>query len=299
MVSKVKIAEELAEMIKEVNSSTREGKEKIPNSETHLKEWCSHFAMDEKSIRGILDDLKNAHYIFIINIVMPDPNLYLPGTDSYIYAEISLVNELKRYSENRLEKIYEQTFYKKKSPFLIIKELFPRVKEFNNTPIGKALNETVMIEEFLRVMNSSPYEYTDSWKKAKLREIYNETDTEVPELEKELELKNNRAVDQLGDQYNNLDSQSSQWKKLTSTLPIEFLVRIHFRKHEFDIVKKLIQTGKITEEKDLKYIRDTLQMMEGRANQDIILRKYLDQMVELRRLAQAKLNILRAKTKKS
>lgn len=107
----VKTAIELEEMIKTENVG---GKERLPNTETHMKHWCAHFAMDEKSIRKILDMLRDSHYIFIINIVLPDPNLYLSSIDSYAYAELTLLNDLKRYSELRLEKTYESTFYKKK-----------------------------------------------------------------------------------------------------------------------------------------------------------------------------------------
>ncbi len=57
----VKTAIELAEMIKTENVG---GKERLPNTETHMKHWCAHFAMDEKSIRKILDMLRDSHYIF-------------------------------------------------------------------------------------------------------------------------------------------------------------------------------------------------------------------------------------------
>ncbi|MCZ8344087.1 MAG: hypothetical protein O9301_13715, partial [Leptospira sp.] len=60
-----------------------------------------------------------------------------------------------------------------------------------------------------------------------------------------------------------------------------------------DIIRKLIQTGKLKEEKDLKYVRDTLQLMETRLEQDNILKRYFTEMVELRRYTQAKLNVMR------
>ncbi|MCC5813431.1 MAG: hypothetical protein JJT78_01625 [Leptospira sp.] len=298
MGSKVKIALELAEMIKDINASGRDGRERIPNTETHMKEWCAHFAMEETAIRKILTELKDAHYIFVINIVVPDTNLFLPGTDSFVYAESSLLNDLKRYSELRLEKTYESTFYKKKSPFQIIKELFPKAKEYNNTPMGKALNEAVMIEEFSRVLANSAVEYTDSWKKNKIKDIYSEADEEVPSLEEELEQKS-RAIDQLPKEKDNSENPNSQWSKVTNSFPIEFLLRIHFRKYEFDTVKKLIQTGKIKDEENLKYIRDTLQTMESRTSQDTILKRHLNEMIELRRITQGKLNLLRTNPRKN
>jgi hypothetical protein len=293
MAGKVKSALELAELIKEENSN---GRDRIPNSETHMKNWCAHFAQTEQQIREVLLKLRDAHYIFIINIVSPDPNLYLPGTDSYVFADLGILNELKRFSENRLEKAYEATFYKKKSPFQITRELFPKIKEFNNTPLGKALNETVMLEEFSRVMQNSAFEYDDSWRLPKIKEIYEETLENITEA-MEQEALPARAVDQVSQKKEALDNPNSLWAKLSSTFSVEFLLRIHFRKYEFEVVKKLIQTGKIRMEPDLKYIRDTLQMMEGRIDQDPILKRHLNEMIELRRLAQAKLNILRVNSR--
>jgi hypothetical protein len=291
----VKTAIELAEMIKTENVG---GKERLPNTETHMKHWCAHFAMDEKAIRKILDMLRDSHYIFIINIVLPDPNLYLSSIDSYAYAELTLLNDLKRYSELRLEKTYESTFYKKKSPFQIIRELFPKIRDFNNSAIGKGLNESVMLDEFIRVITNSSFEFTDQWKSNKLRELYAEGEDDVaPNAEVELEAKV-RAMDQaVGKEY--IENPNSSWSKITHNFPVDFLVRIHFRKYDFETEKKLIQRGKINSETDLKYIRDTLQLMEGRINQDTILFRHVHEMVDLRRLAQMKLNNLRVSPKKN
>ncbi|WCL48847.1 hypothetical protein [Leptospira sp. GIMC2001] len=292
MGQKIKTAIELADMIKEENLN---GRDKIPNTETHIKIWCSHFARDEKDIRKILDDLKEAKYIFVVNIVMPDPNLYLPAANSFVYTEIGILNDLKRFADNRLEKIYESTFYKRKSPFQITRELFPKIKEFNNTPMGKAINESVMIDEYIRVLTNSAFEYTPERKLAALKEIYSdESADDIPDVEAQT-VQNVRAVDQVKAKEN--EPENTQWKKITNNFPVDFLVRIHFRKYEFEVVKKLITQGKIRTEDDLKYIRDTLQTMEGRTVQDPILKRHMNEMVELRRLAQAKLNFLRTRSK--
>jgi hypothetical protein len=294
MGSKVNTAIELVEMIKKENIS---GNERIPNSETHMKIWCAHFAFEEKAIRKILEDLKEAHYIFIINIVNPDTHLYLPGTDSYVIADFAILNDLKRFSELRLEKTYESTFYKKKSPFQIIRELFPKIREYNNTPIGKSVNESVMIDEFIRVLTNSAFEYTDQWKINKLREIYSESEEAVSNIDEELGV-SLRAADQVVAKEV-VDNSKTAWGKATNSFPVEFLLRIHFRKYEFEVVKKLIQTGKIHEASDLKYIRDTLQVMETRTQQDPILKRYMNEMVDLRRLAQTRLNTIRKSQEKS
>ena len=42
-----------------------------------------------------------------------------------------------------------------------------------------------------------------------------------------------------------IENPNSSWSKITHNFPVDFLVRIHFRKYDFDTVKKLIQKGKI------------------------------------------------------
>ncbi|MCE9499483.1 MAG: hypothetical protein K8R21_03125 [Leptospira sp.] len=288
MTPLIKTLFDLAEQVKLENTK---GKEKIPTSDVFLRKMTIHFSRTEEEIKKFIVSLREAHYIFVINIVMPDPNLFVNSLDAYVYAEPGILTELKRFADGRIEQIYEGTFYKRKSAFQIVRELFPKIREYNNTPIGKAINEVVMLEEYNRLLASNPYEYSEVWKKERLYSIYQESDDEMipvnPTDEGPV-----RAVDQVRDANAN-SSTNSKWGKTTSQFSVEFLVRIHFRKYEFETIRKLILTGRITKEHDLIYIRDTLKKMEGRTNIDHILKHYMNQMVELRRLAQAKLNIIR------
>ncbi|EMY04959.1 hypothetical protein LEP1GSC029_0172 [Leptospira interrogans str. 2002000626] len=52
----------------------------------------------------------------------------------------------------------------------------------------------------------------------------------------------------------------------------------------------MITSGKVTSEENLRLIRDSLLKMEKNVNVDKVLASYLDEMTELRRLTQRKLN---------
>ncbi|MCW7475289.1 hypothetical protein ND853_17230 [Leptospira levettii] len=284
---------DLAEMIRKENLESRE---KIPTSDTHLRVWSSQLARTEEDIRKLLTSLRDSHYIFIVSIVSPDPNLFVYGEDAYVLAEPFILNELKKHSEESLEKLYEASNYKRKSAFQITRELFPKIKEFNNTPLGRSINLSVMLEEFQRMLTAQSYEYTDQWRRNKLQEIYKDEVLVAEELANSANFRETdptkRAIDQLKDQAPK-EKIDSNWVKAKENFSTEFLLRVHFRKYEFDIVKKLIQSGKLKEEKDIKYVRDTIQLMESRMEQDNLLKRYANEMIELRRYAQAKLNMIR------
>ncbi|WP_108958858.1 hypothetical protein [Leptospira ellinghausenii] len=293
MAGSIKVCLDLADMIRKENLESRE---KIPTSDTHLRVWSSQLARTEEDIRKLLTSLRDSHYIFIVSIVSPDPNLFVYGEDAYVFAEPFILNELKKHSEESLEKLYEASNYKRKSAFQITRELFPKIKEFNNTPLGRSINLSVMLEEFQRMLTAQSYEYTDQWRRNKLQEIYKDEVLVAEELANNANFRENdptkRAIDQLKDQAPK-EKIDSNWVKAKDNFSTEFLLRVHFRKYEFDIVKKLIQSGKLKEEKDIKYVRDTIQLMESRMEQDNLLKRYANEMIELRRYAQAKLNMIR------
>ncbi|MCW7503350.1 hypothetical protein ND855_04365 [Leptospira sp. 1 VSF14] len=279
-----------------IRKENLESREKIPTSDTHLRIWSSQLARTEEDIRKLLTSLRDSHYIFVVSIVSPDPNLFVYGEDAYVFAEPFILNELKKHSEESLEKLYEASNYKRKSAFQITRELFPKIKEFNNTPLGRSINLSVMLEEFQRMLTAQSYEYTDQWRRNKLQEIYKDEVLIAEELANSANFRENdptkRAIDQLKDQAPK-EKIDSNWVKAKENFSTEFLLRVHFRKYEFDIVKKLIQSGKLKEAKDIKYVRDTIQLMESRMEQDNLLKRYANDMIELRRYAQAKLNMIR------
>ena len=285
-VSNIKILQDIANQIKEENAR---GRERIPTSESLIKRMMTLHSKSAEDIKFYLEQLKDLHYIFIINIVASDPALFVQGVDSYVYADQNILNELKHYTEQRLTQIYENTYYKRKSGFQIIRELLPKVKEFNNTQLGRCMNEAIMLDEYIRLIATNAFEYTDSWRKEKLYKLYRD---EESSYETEYEDENSSGY-QSTSERRYMDPGNSKWSKAVNQFSIRFLIRIHFRKYEFDVVKKLVQTSKISMLDDLVYIRDLLKDLERQLDKDTILKYHLDKIVELRRITQAKINVLR------
>ena len=285
-VSNIKILQDIANQIKEENAR---GRERIPTSESLIKRMMTLHSKSAEDIKFYLEQLKDLHYIFIINIVASDPALFVQGVDSYVYADQNILSELKHYTEQRLTQVYENTYYKRKSGFQIIRELLPKVKEFNNTQLGRCMNEAIMLDEYIRLIATNAFEYTDSWRKEKLYKLYRD---EESSYETEYEDENSSGY-QSTSERRYMDPGNSKWSKAVNQFSIRFLIRIHFRKYEFDVVKKLVQTSKISMLDDLVYIRDLLKELERQLDKDTILKYHLDKIVELRRITQAKINVLR------
>ena len=285
-VSNIKILQDIANQIKEENAR---GRERIPTSESLIKRMMTLHSKSAEDIKFYLEQLKDLHYIFIINIVAPDQALFVQAVDSYVYADQNILSELKHYTEQRLTQVYENTYYKRKSGFQIIRELLPKVKEFNNTQLGRCMNEAIMLDEYIRLIATNAFEYTDSWRKEKLYKLYRD---EESSYETEYEDENSSGY-QSTSERRYMDPGNSKWSKAVNQFSIRFLIRIHFRKYEFDVVKKLVQTSKISMLDDLVYIRDLLKDLERQLDKDTILKYHLDKIVELRRITQAKINVLR------
>ncbi|AAN50182.1 hypothetical protein GS518_05425 [Leptospira interrogans] len=289
------VALQIASEIRKVN--LRED-QRIPTSDTFIKELMSLFSREPDELRNILETLRTAKIIFIIKIVLPDDKtsrMNDPGVDAYAYADLKILNDLKYYSEKKLERLYEATYYKKKSPSTITRELFPKIRELNNTPMGRMVNIAVMLEEYIRMMNNNPNEFQEEFRTQAIEDLLLSTGDTSKTPDRQTPLSNSfgpnlsqRATDRMEIPTN--INPNSPWGRMVSKFSIDFLLRVHLRKCEFETIRKLITSGKVTSEENLRLIRDSLLKMEKNVNVDKVLASYLDEMTELRRLTQRKLN---------
>ncbi|EMN49511.1 hypothetical protein LEP1GSC088_1955 [Leptospira interrogans str. L1207] len=289
------VALQIASEIRKVN--LRED-QRIPTSDTFIKELMSLFSREPDELRNILETLRTAKIIFIIKIVLPDDKtskMNDPGVDAYAYADLKILNDLKYYSEKKLERLYEATYYKKKSPSTITRELFPKIRELNNTPMGRMVNIAVMLEEYIRIMNNNPNEFQEEFRTQAIEDLLLSTGDTSKTPDRQTPLSNffgpnlsQRATDRIEIPTN--INPNSPWGRMVSKFSIDFLLRVHLRKCEFETIRKLITSGKVTSEENLRLIRDSLLKMEKNVNVDKVLASYLDEMTELRRLTQRKLN---------
>ncbi|EMY04961.1 hypothetical protein LEP1GSC029_0173 [Leptospira interrogans str. 2002000626] len=221
------VALQIASEIRKVN--LRED-QRIPTSDTFIKELMSLFSREPDELRNILETLRTAKIIFIIKIVLPDDKtsrMNDPGVDAYAYADLKILNDLKYYSEKKLERLYEATYYKKKSPSTITRELFPKIRELNNTPMGRMVNIAVMLEEYIRMMNNNPNEFQEEFRTQAIEDLLLSTGDTSKTPDRQTPLSNSfgpnlsqRATDRMEIPTN--INPNSPWGRMVSKFSIDF-----------------------------------------------------------------------------
>jgi hypothetical protein len=282
----------IRDRIKEINNNIYE--EAIPTSDIIFRKYLNDLVYSEDMARYYLKLLAESNFIFMIQIVKPDTILRIPGIDGYVVAELDIIEKLLAVYNQRLVTIYEAEKRKLAGVETIIRELMPKVKELNNTLLGKVLNICIMLEQFTHIIHERPDHFQDAYRISKLKQFIPEED-EFKEPEEEHEKiqqvqERRRAVDT--EEYQQLSKMNltGNWAKAVKQFGVQFLIRVHLRKCEFDVLKKLLLQKRIAREEDLIFLRDSLRKMEERSLFNPELKKYLNEIKELKRIVQIKIN---------
>lgn len=288
---------ELAKRVREINEGKTQRDHPLPVSDTMYRKYVSDIVSSPEEMREFLRILTAAHYVFTITMVEPDDNLMIDGVYGYATADPAILRKLREQAFTDLESAYEQQFYRRKAPNTIIRELLPQARNFNNTHLGRTLNVAVMLQQYENLLAQSMAEYSDVWRRRRLEQLIPElqgvgleSDEFDPPPEAPPAGKANRATDSAElDRIQTMD-ESGSWGEAVRKYGVPFLLRIHFRKYEFERVRWLIRTHKVAREEDLRFIRDTVRGMEQRVDIDPRLARYTREMSELRRACQIRLN---------
>jgi hypothetical protein len=282
----------IRDRIKEINNNIYD--EAIPTSDIIFRKYLNDLVYSEDMASYYLKLLAESNFIFMIQIVKPDTILRIPGIDGYVVAELDIIEKLLAVYNQRLVTIYEAEKRKLAGVETIIRELMPKVKELNNTPLGTVLNICIMLEQFTRIIHERPDHFQDAYRISKLKQFIPEED-EFKEPEEEHEKiqqveERRRAVDT--EEYQQLSKMNltGNWAKAVEQFGVQFLIRVHLRKYEFDVLKKLLLQKRIAREEDLIFLRDSLRKMEERSLFNPELKKYLNEIKELKRIVQIKIN---------
>lgn len=276
----------------------------ILTSEDMYRKICSDIVESEEKTRTYLDLLAKANYVFVIKIVNEDKDNDIKGIQGYVVTDAVVLQRIKEYAFSELENLYSSQFYERKHATTITREMISEARKFNNTPFGNMLNVAVMLQQFDRILEKNAVNYTVTSKKIKLIEVLEEfvghkiVDEVEKDLEKDLETNGIRAVDM--DEYNRLQNMnlSGKWGGVVSKYGVQFVVRVHLRKFEFDTVRGLIKSKKIAQLEDLIFLRDSLRKMSLNVQTNPTIGPHVEKIADLQRLVQSKLNILR-QTKKA
>lgn len=314
-----KVMMEIVERIRVENQ--KNGSERIPTSDDIHKRVLGDIGELPDRLDYYLRVLKDAHYIFSFKIVEADDARKVKALEGYVIAEHGILTTVRENLNRDIESMYEAQFYARKPASTCIKELMSQGRQNNNTPLGKAVNAAVMLHQYDNILVQHAEEYTEAEKIGLLNDFLKVTDVEpkknevksapaassVPSTDIEddelAEYKSPqpsgaspvptaamRAADSpAAKDFESMD-RSGKWGEAVDKFGVQFLCRIHFRKLEFDKVIDLIKKKRIVSEDDLRFVRNTMRVLEERAADDRELSAHKNRILELKRLSQVRLN---------
>ncbi len=268
----------------------------IPHSDEFIRkmESVNGFPPDftDKCVRF----LKDAHKIFIIEIVQEDEGRDIKKIEAYIDADMSTVRRLKNIFQKLLQDIYEEENHQRLMAHQIIRELFPKMNVYNNTPIGYIANKAIMLEEYELLLEKDFSQYTESYKEERIAELFEESGGELEalmgvakkeEVEPEIVEKkpvNKRAIDSgRGSELSSMTSLQSI-DKVLRIYGVDFFYRVNLRKYNFDLIRLVIEQKKITSREDLTLLKKMIQKIRDNAERDPGLTEHLEKLKNLERI---------------
>lgn len=270
----------------------------IPHSDDFMRKMESVHGFTPEFTEKCARLLKDAHKIFIIEVVQEDLDRDVTKIDAYIDADMSTVRRLKNIFHKLLQDIYEEENHKRLMSHQIIRELFPRMNLYNNTPLGHIANKAIMLEEYELLLEKDFSQYTETWKEERLEELIDERKStlsdslEKPE-EKEPEpepepvkkkSQSQRAVDsERGSELSSVASLQSI-DKVLRIYGIDFFYRVNLRKYNFELIRMVIEQKKINRREDLMLLRKMIQKIKDNADRDPGLQEHLTELQDLERI---------------
>ncbi len=293
------IIDEIYEEIRKQNSNS--DKSAIPHSDEFIRKVSAMVGANPDLVKRIIQVLVNSHKIFSFEIILPDALRDLPGVDGYVVTDLNVVRRLKNVFYKELMYLYNQQFNKNAQAHQIIKEIFPVIRSFNNTPLGITANKAIMLEELEKLMEKHFNEFTEDYKEKQFNLEISRSNLERlipaektgPAQEKkfsekkistpspEASEKSQRAVD--SQSYNEFMLKKSKYplKRILNIYGMDFFLKVNLRNYQFKYLQQLIKDGQISKRSDLMHLREMLKTVRQNMNIDSNLKEHAEEIFEL------------------
>jgi hypothetical protein len=214
----------------------------VPHSDDFARSVQSLMGVSTADLKMYVNILKEAHMVFVFEIVRDDPDHDVKKVEGYVDADLPTIIRLKNFYQKKLMEEYENRYKKRLLVHQIVKEIFPQIRLLNNTSLGFLANKAIMLEEYENLMEKEYTQYSDAWKDSKLQEILNEqarfSSRRADEAEKSPDgsadrggplAPNRRAVD--SDEYHEYQSKHSKEaiRKMLKVYGVDFFYRVQLR----------------------------------------------------------------------
>ena len=288
------IIEEIFEEIKKSNA--KNDASAVPHSDDFIKTTSAMLGVNPDLVKKILQVLVRSHRIFAIEIVLEDQLRETPGVDGYVLTDLNIVRRLKNVFQRELMYAYNRQNNKNLLVHQIIKEIFPVIKSFNNTPLGESANKAIMLAELENLMEKNFNEYTEDFKENQFRVEISQANLEklIEKREKAQEKtaaarqekaqplpQALRAVD--SKTYGDFISKKNKYplSRIINIYGIDFFYKVNLRNYQFSYLKQVINDRQISKRTDLTHLREMLRVVRSNVSRDAKLKEYLDDIYDL------------------
>ncbi len=264
--------------------------------ELYLNEIASSLKEQLKYIQFLVD----SHYLFMDESQKESDAPIV----RYIVAESSVIRKLKDWASQELEEKFEQRFYRRYHINRVINEILASPDKYSRSEMGILLDLVLLLGRYEQWIIVNSREYSLLWKQEKLRELLKKNNKvesrEIVEKEvaievdpKEVRKTQISMIEKKLEEIQQEDN-SEPWGSLKKHYGLENLVNIHLRKREFSTILSLLEKRRIAQEKHLRYLKTALQKLMENTLFNIDLQRYENSMLQVKRLAQMRLNDIQA-----
>jgi hypothetical protein len=301
----MKDLEELLEAIYIVirKRNTERGPFAVPQSDEFFDKITKDYSLIPYSIPNLIKILVDSHKIFSFVIVEADHKERVRRVDGFVVTEGNIIKLLLEFFSDELVRVYSHEFSTKYSVERIIKEFIPKLKEYNNTPLGNTANIVINLMSLQSLLERNIMIYGAKWQEKQIKLEIEKSDPlsgfidmKAGEMENHeagatviQENNSRRAVDSgKYEDFRKYQSKNSLDKTLT-VYGIEFYTRVCFRDYQFSLVFKIIDDDFLKDPDDLMTVKKMLQKIRANSDQDLNLQKFAKDINDLEKLINQKL----------
>ncbi len=270
----------------------------IPLSDEIYEQNARKYNLLPFSVPSLFKVLVDSHKLFQFKIVEADRTERIRKIDGFVVTEGNIIKSLIEIFSDELIREFSNEFSKRYTIDKIIRELVPKINEYNNTSLGKAANILINLLSFQSLLERNIMQYGAKWQEKQLKaelekcgpiENFIDIAASAPDIK---EIKSEAARPQADAQdkqsleraklrdfkaYSNKDSL----EKTLTVYGVEFYTRVCFRDKQYVLVKKLVEDGVIKDKDDLVAIKKLLQKERQSSDTNAEIQKYAGEINNL------------------
>lgn len=280
----------------------------IPQSDRFYDYLTTTYSVIPYTIPKLIKILVDTHKIFSFNTVEGNNKQQVRRVEGFVVAEGNIIKTLLEIFSDELTREFSHEFSTKYPVERIIKEFFPKLKEYNNTPLGRSANIVINLMSLQANLERAIMQFNPKWQEKQLKIEIEKAGGLASFIDGQISTrgKAGSAADNENEKTRRVTDtpKYEEFKKYLSKNTIEktlvvygaeFYSRVCFREYRFTLVQKLIEDDRINDVNDLLMVKKMLKKTRENSDQDTNLQQYALDINELEKAINQKIKAAGAK----